>query len=341
MYGFHKINRTPRDQRPQPDAQRWEFSHPKFLRGRTDLFEGIKRKSIEPDPNQRCVELSTEVPVRVRRMSQEVTIRTRARELVGVVTYEPSVSPLTIRFAPLLQMHQRPARLKLPDSHPMKPTGNTPAPARYSSASSSPTVFTPSPNLGHHDHDEGGPAGGDDDLADHHYVKDDPVKQDPVHEHPIWYGSLNACAYGDERGLSFDDLENIPSTSLPMDDGTCLVTINTLKPRADLYMSRLPCELRRGVGLQYGRGHLLARGLLARLHTAGRTTLRWAPTECPCSAFNHRYEGVVDGLPNSHLTPYVKHDSHRNSGPFISRRSVASDDPPINATVPRVRPPLC
>lgn len=44
MYGFHKINRTPRNQRVQPDAQQWEFSHPKFLRGRQDLLEDIKRK---------------------------------------------------------------------------------------------------------------------------------------------------------------------------------------------------------------------------------------------------------------------------------------------------------
>ncbi len=74
--------------------------------------------------------------------------------------------------------------------------------------------------------------------------------------------------------LSFDGignfLDNLPSTSLPMDGGMilphnqapllsrvvpstmqplpgmCLVTINTLRPRTDLYMSRLPCELRRG-----------------------------------------------------------------------------------------------
>ena len=95
MYGFHKINRTPRNQRPQADAQRWEFSHPKFLRGRTDLLEDIKRKAIEPDPNQtrQRVELPTEVAAQLRRMSQEhkevvealLTERRRVQKLVGVV----------------------------------------------------------------------------------------------------------------------------------------------------------------------------------------------------------------------------------------------------------------
>jgi len=95
MYGFHKINRTPRNQRPQADAQRWEFSHPKFLRGRTDLLEDIKRKAIEPDPNQtrQRVELPTEVAAQLRRMSQEhkevvdalLTERRRVQRLVGVV----------------------------------------------------------------------------------------------------------------------------------------------------------------------------------------------------------------------------------------------------------------
>lgn len=95
MYGFHKINRTPRNQRPQTDAQRWEFSHPKFLRGRTDLLEDIKRKAIEPDPNQtrQRVELPTEVAAQLRRMSQEhkevvdalLTERRRVQKLVGVV----------------------------------------------------------------------------------------------------------------------------------------------------------------------------------------------------------------------------------------------------------------
>ena len=95
MYGFHKINRTPRNQRPQADAQRWEFSHPKFLHGRTDLLEDIKRKAIEPDPNQtrQRVELPTEVAAQLRRMSQEhkevvealLAERGRVQKLVGVV----------------------------------------------------------------------------------------------------------------------------------------------------------------------------------------------------------------------------------------------------------------
>ncbi|KZP28664.1 winged helix DNA-binding domain-containing protein [Athelia psychrophila] len=50
MYGFHKINRTPRSQRTSTDAQTWEFSHHKFLRGRPDLLDEIKRKALETTP---------------------------------------------------------------------------------------------------------------------------------------------------------------------------------------------------------------------------------------------------------------------------------------------------
>ncbi|KAG5640807.1 hypothetical protein DXG03_006961 [Asterophora parasitica] len=46
MYGFHKINRTPRAQRTSSDAQTWEFSHHRFLRGRADLLDEIKRKAM-------------------------------------------------------------------------------------------------------------------------------------------------------------------------------------------------------------------------------------------------------------------------------------------------------
>ncbi|TFY50280.1 hypothetical protein EVJ58_g11113 [Rhodofomes roseus] len=62
MYGFHKINRTPRAQRTSADVQTWEFSHHKFLRGRPDLLEEIKRKALEPDPaTKHRVELPGEV----------------------------------------------------------------------------------------------------------------------------------------------------------------------------------------------------------------------------------------------------------------------------------------
>ncbi|KAF5338036.1 hypothetical protein D9758_014269 [Tetrapyrgos nigripes] len=64
MYGFHKINRTPRAQRTSSDAQTWEFSHHKFLRGRPDLLDEIKRKALEPDPAiKHRVELPGEVSV--------------------------------------------------------------------------------------------------------------------------------------------------------------------------------------------------------------------------------------------------------------------------------------
>jgi hypothetical protein len=47
MYGFHKVNKTPRGQRGALDNQIWEFNHPKFMKGRPDLLEQIKRKAIE------------------------------------------------------------------------------------------------------------------------------------------------------------------------------------------------------------------------------------------------------------------------------------------------------
>ncbi|KAK0202398.1 HSF-type DNA-binding-domain-containing protein [Desarmillaria ectypa] len=64
MYGFHKINRTPRAQRTSTDSQTWEFSHHKFLRGRPDLLDEIKRKALEPDLGAKHrVELPGEVGI--------------------------------------------------------------------------------------------------------------------------------------------------------------------------------------------------------------------------------------------------------------------------------------
>ncbi|KAG6909803.1 hypothetical protein DXG01_015296 [Tephrocybe rancida] len=67
MYGFHKINRTPRAQRTSTDAQTWEFSHHKFLRGRPDLLDEIKRKALEPDP---AMKHRVELPGEVRAVSK-------------------------------------------------------------------------------------------------------------------------------------------------------------------------------------------------------------------------------------------------------------------------------
>ncbi|KAF8315338.1 winged helix DNA-binding domain-containing protein, partial [Clavulina sp. PMI_390] len=49
MYGFHKTNRTPRSTRANAENQEWEFSHPKFIQGRMDLIEEIKRRNVEPN----------------------------------------------------------------------------------------------------------------------------------------------------------------------------------------------------------------------------------------------------------------------------------------------------
>lgn len=109
MYGFHKINRTPRNQKQSaaaatntvadPSSQKWEFSHPKFLRGRIDLLEDIKRKTIETDAaaggastsggRHGRVELPSEVARQLRIMRkdyEEVVIELkREQEKVGKV----------------------------------------------------------------------------------------------------------------------------------------------------------------------------------------------------------------------------------------------------------------
>ncbi|KAJ9084863.1 hypothetical protein DSO57_1019641 [Entomophthora muscae] len=51
MYGFHKINRSPRGHRTDPSYQSWEFSHPKFLRDQLELIREIRRTATEPDLN--------------------------------------------------------------------------------------------------------------------------------------------------------------------------------------------------------------------------------------------------------------------------------------------------
>ncbi|KAI8079011.1 HSF-type DNA-binding-domain-containing protein [Gilbertella persicaria] len=49
MYGFHKINKSPRGQRNNNDNEIWEFSHPKFQHGRPDLLKDIKRKAMDSE----------------------------------------------------------------------------------------------------------------------------------------------------------------------------------------------------------------------------------------------------------------------------------------------------
>ncbi|KAI9250002.1 HSF-type DNA-binding-domain-containing protein [Sporodiniella umbellata] len=49
MYGFHKVNKSPRGHRTLAENQIWEFSHQQFLRNRPDLLDEIKRKTLEPE----------------------------------------------------------------------------------------------------------------------------------------------------------------------------------------------------------------------------------------------------------------------------------------------------
>ncbi|KDN45469.1 winged helix DNA-binding domain-containing protein, partial [Tilletiaria anomala UBC 951] len=49
MYGFYKVNKTPRGTKNMVESQVWEFSHPQFMRGRPDLLEGIRRRALDQD----------------------------------------------------------------------------------------------------------------------------------------------------------------------------------------------------------------------------------------------------------------------------------------------------
>ncbi|KAI0086082.1 hypothetical protein BDY19DRAFT_895392, partial [Irpex rosettiformis] len=84
MYGFRKINRTPRVQRIPGDAQTWEFSHRKYLRVRPDLLEEIKHKALEPVPS--LLELPREVAAQLPQMrdSNHRLIHTLSSEKVQV-----------------------------------------------------------------------------------------------------------------------------------------------------------------------------------------------------------------------------------------------------------------
>lgn len=53
MYGFHKVNKSPRGHRTLAENQIWEFSHPKFLKDRPDILDEIKRKSLETESTAR------------------------------------------------------------------------------------------------------------------------------------------------------------------------------------------------------------------------------------------------------------------------------------------------
>ncbi|CAO3652995.1 unnamed protein product [Cunninghamella blakesleeana] len=49
MYGFHKINKSPRGQRGCNENEIWEFSHKKFQYGHPELLIDIKRKAMDSE----------------------------------------------------------------------------------------------------------------------------------------------------------------------------------------------------------------------------------------------------------------------------------------------------
>ncbi|ORX52370.1 hypothetical protein DM01DRAFT_1268662, partial [Hesseltinella vesiculosa] len=71
MYGFHKVNKSPRGHRTSAENQIWEFSHPKFIRGRAEFLDDIKRKAMETsDQQQRLVNGDLQVQMNMVQSSQ-------------------------------------------------------------------------------------------------------------------------------------------------------------------------------------------------------------------------------------------------------------------------------
>jgi hypothetical protein len=60
MYGFHKINKSPRGSRTLAENQVWEFSHPKFLRDRPELLDEIKRKTLDSSTGRETTDIQAQ-----------------------------------------------------------------------------------------------------------------------------------------------------------------------------------------------------------------------------------------------------------------------------------------
>ncbi|OBZ85493.1 Heat shock factor protein [Choanephora cucurbitarum] len=63
MYGFHKVNKSPRGHRTLAENQIWEFSHNKFLKNHPELLDDIKRKTMESDVVRRETDLQAHLAV--------------------------------------------------------------------------------------------------------------------------------------------------------------------------------------------------------------------------------------------------------------------------------------
>lgn len=78
MYNFHKVNKTPRGIARAAENQEWEFTHPKFVRGKPHQLEDIKRKA--PDAPQAVDLPSLSIPPKMTRsMSGNDIISPRSR----------------------------------------------------------------------------------------------------------------------------------------------------------------------------------------------------------------------------------------------------------------------
>ncbi|KAG0311073.1 hypothetical protein BGZ99_010408, partial [Dissophora globulifera] len=89
MYGFHKVNKSPRGHRTLAENQIWEFSHQKFLRGRQDMLDDIKRKAMESDTMRRDGgDLPQHVAVIQASQSELVQHVTQLQENFGEVVRE-------------------------------------------------------------------------------------------------------------------------------------------------------------------------------------------------------------------------------------------------------------
>ena len=157
MYGFYKVNKTPRGHRQSVDTQIWEFSHPKFLRGRPDLLDDIRRKALDSEHARveaRDLQYSVSVgQMQLRQQFEEMQFRldelteqnmalrnftTQLRDVLGLVLEHTKKSnggrlPFDVRM-PTLDMPS-----------PMPPMGLW-TPQMHDG----PPIFVTEPELGHH-----------------------------------------------------------------------------------------------------------------------------------------------------------------------------------------------
>ncbi|KAI9311065.1 HSF-type DNA-binding-domain-containing protein [Dichotomocladium elegans] len=139
MYGFHKINKSPRGHRALAENQIWEFSHPKFLRGRGDLLDDIKRKALEAEVVRRDQgDLNTHMAVMqvaqsdmMQQLNQlQENFNEIVRELADTRRQQQSQKQLLKELVNYM-VHQQGAPLQIPVEYNIKPDPEQQPPPIY------------------------------------------------------------------------------------------------------------------------------------------------------------------------------------------------------------------